>query len=96
MVEEDKAWLDYRATGDGPVDAILNAVDKITKLRCRLSDYEIRAVTKGRDALGEVNLLVEHKKQKVRGKAAGTNIIEATTLAYLSAVNHLVKKQQDA
>ena len=85
-----------RASGDGPVDAILNAIDKITKLKCRLSDYEIRAVTKGRDALGEVSLQVEHKKQKVRGKAAGTNIIEASARAYISAVNHLVKKQQEA
>ena len=85
-----------RASGDGPVDATLNAIDKITKLRCRLSDYEIRAVTKGRDALGEVSLQVEYKKQKVRGKAAGTNIIEASARAYISAVNHLVKKQQEA
>ena len=84
-----------RATGDGPVDAILNAIDKITRLRCRLSDYQVRAVTKGKDALGEVSLQVEHKKQKVRGKAAGTNIIEASTRAYLSAVNRLVKKGKD-
>lgn len=84
-----------RAVGDGPVDAILKAIDKVTKLSCRLSDYQIRAVTKGKDALGEVNLEVVHKGQKMRGKAAGTNIIEASTRAYLSAINRLVKKQQE-
>lgn len=84
-----------RASGDGPIDAILNTIDKITKLSCRLADYQIRAVTKGKDALGEVSLQVEHKEQRVRGKAAGTDIIEASTRAYLSAINRLVKKQQE-
>ncbi len=84
-----------RASGDGPVDAILNAIDKITKLSCRLADYQIRAVTKGKDALGEVILQVEHNGQKIRGKATGTNIIEASTRAYLSAINRLIKKQQE-
>ncbi len=84
-----------KSSGDGPIDAILNAIDKITRLKCRLSDYEIRAVTKGKDALGEVSLQVEHKKQNVRGKAAGTNIIEASTRAYLNAVNRLIKKEKD-
>jgi 2-isopropylmalate synthase len=83
------------SSGDGPVDAIFKAIDKITKLSCRLADYQIRAVTKGKDALGEVSLQVEHKKQKIHGKAAGTDIVETSARAYLNAINRLVKKQEE-
>ena len=83
-----------RASGDGPVDAILKAIDKITGLSCRLSDYHIRAVTRGKDALGEVSIQVDHKGHKFRGKAAGTNVVEASARAYLSAMNRLVNEQR--
>ena len=80
------------ASGDGPVDAIFKAIDKITQLSCRLADYQVRAVTKGKDALGEVSLQVEHNGQKIRGKAAGTDIVETSARAYLNAMNRLEKK----
>jgi 2-isopropylmalate synthase len=75
-------------TGDGPVDAALKAIDRLTKTRGTLMDYNIRAVSQGKDALGEVTLKADFGDGKlVTGKGASTDIIEASARAYLNAVN---------
>lgn len=74
--------------GDGPVDAALKAIDRITKTRGRLMDYSLRSVSQGKDALGEVTVKVDFgNKELVTGKGASTDIIEASARAYLNAVN---------
>jgi len=78
--------------GDGPIDAVYRAVDRITGIRCELCDYGIRAITSGKDAMGEVTLEIAANGVTERGRAARTDIIEASAVAYLSAVNRLVKR----
>jgi 2-isopropylmalate synthase len=73
--------------GDGPVDAVLNAIDAITGVKGRLQDYALRAATAGKDATGEVAVKVEFDGQVVSGKGASTDVIEASARAYLSALN---------
>ena len=74
--------------GDGPVDAALKAMDRITKARGKLMDYQLRAVSEGKDALGEVTVKVDFGDgELVTGKGASTDIIEASARAYLNAVN---------
>jgi 2-isopropylmalate synthase len=74
--------------GDGPVDAALKAIDRITKTNGRLMDYDLRAVSQGKDALGEVAVKVDFGSgDLVAGKGASTDIIEASARAYLNAVN---------
>jgi 2-isopropylmalate synthase len=74
--------------GDGPVDAALKAMDRITKTRGKLMDYSLRAVSQGKDALGEVTVKVDFGGgELVVGKGATTDIIEASARAYLNAVN---------
>src|SRR5207249_8648796 len=74
--------------GDGPVDAALKAIDRLTKTRGRLMDYSLRAVSQGKDALGEVTVKVDFgDKELVTGKGASTDIVEASARAYLNAVN---------
>ncbi len=75
------------ATGDGPVDAIYNSITRITGIEARLLDYEIRAVTVGRDAQGEVSLEVAAGNAKAKGRAISTDILEASARAYLRAIN---------
>ncbi|MDR1262040.1 MAG: 2-isopropylmalate synthase [Oscillospiraceae bacterium] len=81
------------AVGDGPIDAAYRAVDRITAREARLESYSIRAVTEGQDALGEVTVRVtvadEDGKppRRALGKGAATDIIEASILAYVNAVN---------
>ncbi|HAM40329.1 MAG TPA: 2-isopropylmalate synthase [Candidatus Omnitrophica bacterium] len=76
--------------GDGPVDAVLNAIDAITGLKGRLQDYQLRAITGGRDAIGEVSMKVDFDGTLVTGKGSSTDVIEASARAYVNALNRLV------
>jgi 2-isopropylmalate synthase len=77
--------------GDGPVDAALKAIDRLTKTRGRLIDYSLRAVSQGKDALGEVTVKVDFGDgELVTGKGASTDVIEASARAYLNAVNRFL------
>jgi 2-isopropylmalate synthase len=73
--------------GDGPVDACYRAVDKIIGIKGELLDYRLEAVTAGKDAIGEVNLKIKIKNKIITARGSSTDIIEASLLAYLNAVN---------
>ncbi len=77
------------SVGDGPVDAIYSAIQRLTGVKVNLADYRIRAVTKGKEAMGEVQIELEHSGHKVRGRGLSTDILEASALAYLAAINRL-------
>ncbi len=81
--------LQDASIGDGPVDAIYSALQRLTGVRATLLDYRIRAVSKGKEALGEVHVEIEHNGKKVRGRGLSTDILEASALAYLAAINRL-------
>jgi 2-isopropylmalate synthase len=77
--------------GDGPVDAALKAIDRLTRTQGKLMDYALRAVSQGKDALGEVTVKVDFGGGKlVTGKGASTDVIEASARAYLNAVNRFL------
>ena len=77
--------------GDGPVDAALKAIDRITRTRGRLLDYSLRAVSQGKDALGEVTVKVDFGEGRLlTGKGASTDVIEASARAYLNSVNRFL------
>lgn len=80
------------SSGDGPVDACYKAIDKITGMTGKLLDYQIRSVTSGKDALGEVSVKISSKGNIVSGRGASTDIIEASVKAYINAANKLVYK----
>jgi 2-isopropylmalate synthase len=82
------------ACGDGPVDAVYKTIDRITGMPGRLVDYNIRAVTSGQDALGEVVLSAEFNGMRFSGKASSTDIVEASAHAYLNAVNRAAASSQ--
>jgi 2-isopropylmalate synthase len=75
------------ALGDGPVDAVCTCIDSITGHPAKVVGYELRAVSEGRDADGEVSLRVVIDGRPFSGRAVGTDIVEASARAYLSAVN---------
>lgn len=77
------------ACGDGPVDATLKTIDRITGVAGDLRDYSIQAVTRGEDAVGEVSMTVAFGKNRnyVSAKAASTDIVEASAKAYVNALN---------
>ena len=75
------------ATGDGPVDAIFNAIDRALGVSTRLLEYVVQAVTPGREALGEVSVSLEIDGRKFIGRGASTDILEASAKAYVNALN---------
>ena len=77
------------SVGDGPVDAIYSAISRITGVSAKLTDYRIRAITKGKEANGEVTVELQHNDATVHGRGVSTDILEASALAYLAAVNRL-------
>jgi 2-isopropylmalate synthase len=89
LKKENEVFQDS-GVGDGPVDAVLNAIDAITGLKGRLQDYQLRAVTSGKDALGEVSIKVDFDGTVLPGKGSSTDVIEASARAYINALNRLV------
>ena len=83
------------ACGDGPVEACFNAVDAITGMPCSLESYNIRAVTEGQDALGEVTVRVRSGEETMLGRGVSTDVLEASCLAYLNAVNRLIAHREN-
>lgn len=75
------------ACGDGPVDAVVNAINRMTGLNGKLLDCSILPVSVGGDAQGEASARVAFGKLVLNGKAVSTDIIEASAMAYLSCVN---------
>ncbi|MEM1227558.1 MAG: 2-isopropylmalate synthase [Planctomycetota bacterium] len=75
--------------GDGPIDAAFLAVEKITGVEVVCKDYRVRSATLGRDAIGEVNLEVEHQGKPYRGIGASTDSVESTIIAMLNAINRI-------
>jgi 2-isopropylmalate synthase len=78
-----------KSSGDGPVDACFKAIDKITGIKCELQDYRLEAVTKGKDALGEVSLKLKAKGKAVVARGSSTDIIESSLRAYINALNKI-------
>lgn len=76
-------------TGDGVVDACYKSIAKITGSRARLVRYSVKAITGGTDAQGEVSCLIEDGSVRVTGKGSHTDIIMASALAYINALNRL-------
>ncbi len=77
------------APGDGPLDAIFSAIQRITGVEVTLEDYVTRAVTGGKDAQGEATVRLNHHGTLVRGRGVSTDVIEAAALAYLAAINRI-------
>jgi 2-isopropylmalate synthase len=75
--------------GDGPIDAIFLAIEKMTGIHVECSDFQVHSVTMGKDAQGEVSVIVEHGGQTYRGRGVSTDCVEASAMAFLNAINRL-------
>jgi 2-isopropylmalate synthase len=93
VLEKEGITLQDSATGDGPVDAVLKAVDRITGIEGRLIEYTVHSVTRGADAVGEVFMKVDFGKASFIGKAASLDIVDASARAYVDAVNKMLHYQ---
>jgi 2-isopropylmalate synthase len=80
------------ATGDGPVAAAFNAIERAVGISFSLEDYSLRAVTEGKDALGEVTVRISKDGKLFVGRGVSTDIIESGVRAYLNAINRAVSE----
>lgn len=91
QLKRDKKIFEDASSGDGPIDAAYKTIDRITGTTGKLLDYSIKAVTGGKDALGEVNIKIRSKEGRIlTGRGASTDIIEASIKAYMNAVNKII------
>ncbi len=89
LKKNGKSYQDV-STGTGPVYASLRTIEKIIKHPFSLEDYQLSAVTEHRDALGEALVKISDQKGVFRGRGLSTDIIEASILACLNAVNKML------
>ncbi len=83
--------LQDSSPGNGAVDAAMKAIDRILNQRGHLVEYNVQAVTQGKDSLGEVTIKADFGDGRlVTGKGASTDVIEASARAYLNAVNRVI------
>jgi 2-isopropylmalate synthase len=81
-------------TGDGPIDAVFQAIDAAAGVGAKLSDFTIGAVTEGQDALGEVSVVVEVEGVTGAGQGVSTDIIDAAARAYVRALSVAVARSR--
>ena len=94
LKKDDEIFVETE-TGAGPIDAAYNAIDKITGFKPRLEKYNLRGVTEGRDALGEVSITLEYQDKTIIGRGTSTDIIEASVRAYLNGINKLLAQRSN-
>lgn len=88
-IKVDDVIIEESATGDGPVDAVFKAIEKATKIEPELSRLVISPVTEGKDALAEASVTLNFNGKRVVGKGSSTDIIEASALSFIDALNRL-------
>ncbi len=95
FIEVDGVERSAESTGDGPVEAVIEAVKIITdKPGLRLKDYDLEAVSGGADAQGKVTLSIEEGGMKSRGQGRHTDVVVASAMAFVNALNQQAYQRQ--
>ena len=90
LIGPDQRVITDASTGNGPVDAVCNAIDRVIGTSPKLVDFNVQSVTEGIDSMGTVSIKIESNGQNYTGRGASTDIIVASAMAYLSAVNRML------
>jgi len=82
------------ATGNGPVDAVYQAINRITEYPIELVKYHLTAKGQGKDALGQVDIVVSYQGRRFHGVGLATDIVESSGKAMIHALNNIWRAQQ--
>ena len=93
-LKKEKEIIQEASCGDGPVDAAYKSIDKICGFKVTLIDYNLRSISCGKDALGEVLIKLKWKEKIINGRGTSTDIIEASAKAYLNAINKIAMRRE--
>ena len=81
--------------GDGPIDAAFLAIEQIIGLHYELDDFQIQSVTEGREAMGQTVVKLVSDGKIYSGRGTSTDIVGASILAYLNALNKIVYEEEN-
>jgi 2-isopropylmalate synthase len=79
--------------GDGSIDAAFQAIERITGCHCELDDFQLQAVTEGREAMGRTVVKLRSGGKLYSGSGISTDIVGAGIQAYLSALNKIIYEE---
>ena len=94
LVAPDGEVLADAALGTGPVDAVYQAINRLVGVPNELTEFTVKSVTEGIDAIGEVLIRIESDGVAYTGRGADTDIIVASAKAYINALNRLLVDKQ--
>ena len=89
-IKSNEKVIQESCTGDGPVDASFNAIERALEIKPTVESYNVRSVTSGRQALGEAIVRIRSGENSFTGRGTSTDIIEASAKAYLQAINQFL------
>ena len=93
MHRQDKI-LQGVSVGDGPIDAAFLAIEQITGQHYELDDFQIQAVTEGREAMGQTIVKLRSQGKVYSGRGISTDIVGASIRAYINALNKIVYEEE--
>lgn len=95
MTREGERLIDS-SHGNGPIDAVYNAINRILDVENELTEFSVQSITRGIDALGEVTIRIKSPEGRIfTGRGAHPDIITASALAYTNALNRQMKAEED-
>jgi flavodoxin len=92
-IRENGTILQAMASAVGPIHALYKALDTALKIETEVKDYNVRSITTGKTALGEVTVKIRYNGKDYIGRSASINILEASANAYVNAVNKALLKE---
>ena len=94
-LQKKGSFLEGVCIGDGPIDAAFLAIEQITGHHYELDDFQIQAVTEGREAMGQTIVKLRSGGRLYSGRGISTDIVGASIRAYISALNKIVYEEED-
>ncbi|TMV48347.1 2-isopropylmalate synthase [Paenibacillus mesophilus] len=86
-LKKGSEMLEGSAVGDGPIDALYSVIKTLAGLDVELKDYKISSLSRGKEAIGRVNIRIEHQGKIYSGRGMDTDIIKASAQAFLNGIN---------
>ena len=93
-LKREDTVLEGVCLGDGPIDAAFLAVERITGQHYELDDFQIQAVTEGREAMGQTVVKLRSGGKLYSGRGISTDIVGASIQAYINALNKIVYEEE--
>jgi 2-isopropylmalate synthase len=90
LMNREGERIEDAAVGDGPVDAVYKAINRIVQAENTLTEYTVKSITEGIDAQGDVIIRIEADGRTYTGRGTDTDIIVASAKAYMNALNKLL------